>query len=244
MLDILHRYWTLLLVGSWPNGPLGGFAATLILAGAGILISFPLAIGLGMARVSPLSLFRWPATVWVYTFRGIPLIMIIFWAYFVVPAMTGFKVPPFGTALCAIVVYESAFLAEIVRAGLNGLPPGQIEAARSIGLSYGQAMRHVILPQALVNMIPSLVNQFVSTIKATSIVYIIGVEEVTFAAMQVNSVEMTRALPTFLVLAGYYFVACASLTYAAHRIEMYIARRRVQPAGQKPIVADAVEVAG
>ena len=98
MLDILHRYWALFLVGSWPNGPLGGFAATLILAGSGIMISFPLAIGLGMARVSPLGLFRWPATVWVYTFRGIPLIMIIFWAYFVVPVLTGYKVPPFATA--------------------------------------------------------------------------------------------------------------------------------------------------
>jgi polar amino acid transport system permease protein len=70
------------------------------------------------------------------------------------------------------------------------------------------------------------------------------VEEVTFAAMQANSAEMTKALPTFLVLAGYYFVACASLAYAAHRIEMFIARGRVQSAGQKTIVADVVEIAG
>jgi polar amino acid transport system permease protein len=244
MWDILHRYWSLFLVGSWPNGSLGGFAATLILAGSGILLSFPLAIALGMARVSPLALFRWPSTLWVYAFRGIPLIMIIFWAYFVVPLMTGYKVPPFATALCAIVVYESAFLAEIVRAGLNGLPPGQIEAARAVGLSYGQAMRYVVLPQALVNMIPSLVNQFVSTIKATSIVYVIGVEEVTFAAMQANSAEMTKALQTFLVLAGYYFVACSSLTYLAHRLETYLARRRMQPARPVPLATNVVEIAG
>jgi len=102
----------------------------------------------------------------------------------------------------------------------------------------------VVLPQALVNMIPSLVNQFVSTIKATSIVYVIGVEEVTFAAMQANSAEMTKALQTFLVLAGYYFVACSSLTYLAHRLETYLARRRMQPARPVPLATNVVEIAG
>jgi polar amino acid transport system permease protein len=230
MLQVLHDYGMMFLVGSWPRGPLGGFAATLVLAAVGLAVSFPLAICLGMARTSSRRAARWPATAWVYTFRGIPLIMIIFWAYFVLPALTGATVPAFTTALCAIVLYESAFLGEIVRAGLQGLPPGQTEAARALGLSYGQTMRHVVLPQALANMIPSLVNQFVSTIKATSIVYVIGVQEVTFAAQQVNSMEMTHALQTFLVLAAFYFVPCFGLSRLAGRLERGLARKRLRAA--------------
>ncbi len=227
MLDILSQYGTMFLVGSWPHGPLGGFAATLVLAGLGIGLSFPIALVIGLARTSPWRAARWPATCWVYAFRGIPLVMIIFWSYFVLPRLTGVTVPAFVTALCAVVVYESAFLAEIVRAGLNGLPRGQTEAARSAGLSYLQTMRHVILPQALANMLPSLVNQFVSTIKATSIVYVIGVQEVTFAAQQVNSIEMDKALQTFLVLACFYFAGCYGISLLAQRLEQRLNRRRL-----------------
>lgn len=230
MLDILHQYGVMFLVGSWPNEPMGGFVATLILAGLGMLLSFPLALLLALARVSPWRGLRWPATAWVYAFRGVPLVMIIFWAYFLVPVITGTSIPAFHTALCAIVAYESAFLAEIVRAGLQGLPAGQTEAARASGLSYLQTMRHVILPQALLNMLPSLVNQFVSTIKATSIVYVIGVHELTFAAQQVNSIEMTRALQTFGILAAFYFAACFALTRLARLLEQRISHRRLAPA--------------
>jgi len=227
MLDILSNYGVMFLVGSWPNGPIGGFAATIILAGLGVLLSFPLALLIGLARSGSLRWPRYLATAWVYTFRGIPLVMIIFWAYFILPRMTGVTVPAFVTALCAIVIYESAFLGEIVRAGLQGLPAGQTEAARASGLSYAQTMWNVILPQALTNMLPSLVNQFVSTIKATSIVYVIGVQEVTFAAQQINSIELNSALQTFLVLAAFYFVACYVISSLAQMLEQKLARKRL-----------------
>ena len=227
MLDILHQYGTMFLIGSWPNGPIGGFAATLILAGLGLGFSFPIAVVLGLARLSTFEPVRWAASAWVIVFRGIPLVMIIFWAYFIVPVLTGTTVPAFMTALCAIVVYESAFLAEIVRAGIQGLPRGQTEASRAAGLSYVQTMRYVVLPQALTNMLPSLVNQFVSTIKATSIVYVIGVNEVTFAAQQVNSIELTNALQTYLVLAGFYFAACYALSQLAQVLERRLTRRQL-----------------
>lgn len=227
MLEILQKYGTMFLVGSWPHGPLGGFAATLLLAGLGLALAFPIALLLGFARVGHYRAARLLAVCWVTAFRGIPLIMIIFWAYFAVPLVTGMTISAFKTALVAIVLYESAFLAEIVRAGLQGLPRGQTEAARSAGLSYWQSMRFVILPQALVNMIPSLVSQFVSTIKATSIVYIIGVEEGTFVGQQINSIELTSALQTYLILAGFYFVICLTLSRLAKRIETRIQRRRL-----------------
>lgn len=227
MLEILQKYGVMLLVGAWPHGPLGGLAVTLLLALLGLSLAFPIAVLLGFARISHFKALRVAAAAWVAAFRGIPLIMVIFWAYFAVPLVTGMTLSAFKTALVAIVLYESAFLAEIVRAGLQGLPQGQTEAARASGLSYWQSMRYVILPQALVNMIPSLVNQFVSTIKATSIVYVIGVEEVTFVGQQVNSIELTSGLQTYLILAGIYFMVCLALSHAARRIELRIHKRRL-----------------
>ena len=227
MIEFLHTYGMMFLVGSWPNGPIGGFAGTLILAALGLAGAFPFALLIGVARTSDNRAVQWASMAWVYTFRSIPLIMIVFWAYFLLPALTGMEVPPFSTALVAIIVYESAFLAEIVRAGIQSLPAGQVEAARAVGLGYFQTMWSVQLPQALSNMIPSLLNQFVSTIKATSIVYIIGVQEAAFSAQQINSIELTGALRTYLVLALFYFLLCALLSRLAKRLEQHLQNRRL-----------------
>ncbi|VVE44695.1 amino acid ABC transporter permease [Pandoraea eparura] len=226
MYEILHDYLALFLVGSWPNGPLGGVAITLILSALGLVMSFPIAVAIGMAQVSPLRWLRRAAGVWTRLVRGIPLLMIIFWAYFAVPLLVGAEVSAFTTAVCAIIVYESAFLSQIVRAGLEGLPRGQMEAARSNGLSWLQSMRYVQLPQALANMLPSIVNQFVSIIKATSLAYVIGVPELTYSAAQVNTIVLTKPLQTFLVLAAFYFVLCFAISRFAGWLERRIARQR------------------
>ncbi|MCI3207164.1 MULTISPECIES: amino acid ABC transporter permease [Pandoraea] len=226
MYEILHDYLALFLVGSWPNGPLGGVAITLILSALGLVVSFPISVMIGLAQVSP---WRWMgriAGIWTRLVRGIPLLMIIFWAYFAVPLLVGAEVSAFTTAVCAIIVYESAFLSQIVRAGLEGLPRGQMEAARSNGLSWLQSMRYVQLPQALANMLPSIVNQFVSIIKATSLAYVIGVPELTYSAAQVNTITLTKPLQTFLVLAAFYFVLCFAISRFAGWLERRIARQR------------------
>lgn len=227
MMDFLHTYGMMFLVGSWPNGQIGGFAGTLLLAALGLLLAFPFALLIGIARTSGIRSVKTVATIWVYTFRSIPLIMIIFWAYFMLPVLTGMEIPPFSTALCAIVVYESAFLAEIIRAGLESLPRGQVEASRAIGLGYFKTLTSIQLPQALSNMIPSLLNQFVSTIKATSIVYIIGVQEATFSAQQINSIELTGTLRTYLILALFYFLLCALLSRLSKVLETHLYNRRM-----------------
>jgi len=226
MFEILHDYLALFLVGSWPNGPLGGVAITLILSALGLVISFPIAVAIGMGQVSPWRWLRRVIGVWTRLVRGIPLLMIIFWAYFAVPLLVGAEVSAFTTAVCAIIVYESAFLSQIVRAGLEGLPRGQMEAARSNGLSWLQSMRYVQLPQALANMLPSIVNQFVSIIKATSLAYVIGVPELTYSAAQVNTITLTKPLQTFLVLAAFYFVVCFAISRFAGWLERRIARQR------------------
>lgn len=227
MTDFLNTYGLMFLVGSWPHGPLGGFAGTLKLASLGLLGAFPIALCIGIARTSDIKAFKIGSAVWVYTFRSIPLIMIIFWAYFLLPTLIGTDVPAFSTALCAIIVYESAFLAEIIRAGLDGLPKGQVEASRALGLGYFKTLLCVQLPQALTNMIPSLLNQFVSTIKATSIAYIIGVQEASFAAQQINSIELTGTLRTYLILALFYFFLCALLSKLAKVLETHLTNKRM-----------------
>jgi polar amino acid transport system permease protein len=169
--------------------------------------------------------------------RGLPLIMLIFWVYFFLPVFLGQAVSGFSTLLATLVIYEAAYLAEIVRAGIESLPRGQVEAARSLGLSYLQAMRKVVLPQAIYNMVPAMLSQFVSTIKETSLGYVISVHELTFAANQVNSTLLTKPFPVFVVLASIYFVLCFSLTQVARMLEQRVARRRAGTVGGAAPVA-------
>lgn len=227
MYEFLDTYGMMFLVGSWPSGPIGGFAGTLILAALSLTAAFPIALLIGTGRTSEIKIIRSLSTIWVYVFRSIPLIMIIFWAYFLLPTLMETEVPPFWTAVSAIVIYESAFLAEIIRGGLQALPSGQAEAARAMGLGYFQTLFTIQLPQVLSNMIPSLLNQFVSTIKATSIVYIIGVNEAAFSAQQINSIELTGTLRTYLVLAMFYFLVCALLSRLASALESHLNAKRL-----------------
>src|SRR5574343_1491970 len=185
LITIIQDNWVLLMIGQYPNGPLGGLASTLIVSALSIVLAFPCGVLVALARISPWRVLRWPATALVYGARGIPLLMIILWVYFLVPVLIGRNVSGFTTMVCTLVIYESAFLAEIVRAGIQALPKGQMEAARALGHSYLCAMWFVILPQALYNMLPSMLSQFISTIKETTLGYVINVHELTFAASQV-----------------------------------------------------------
>ncbi len=224
-MNLIHDYGVYYLVGQYPAGPLGGVALTLALASLALLLSLPGGLLLGLARVSPWRALRLPVTALVWLVRGVPLLLVIFWAYFFLPALTGIKSGGFQTMLIALVVFNSVYLAEIVRAGIQALPRGQMEAARSLGLGWRSAMRHVLLPQALRHMLPSLINQFVATIKATSLGYIIGLTEVAFIANQINTQVFTHSPEVFGALALTYFVLCFGLSRAAYALERRLSRR-------------------
>lgn len=232
VIDILRDNWLLLLVGQYPYGPLGGIAATLILSMLGILLAFPLSVLLALARLSPFRVLRWPVTALVYATRGVPLLLIILWTYFLLPVLLGHTVSGFATMLCTLVLYEGCYLSEVVRAGIEALPRGQAEAARALGHGYSNRMRYVILPQALYNMLPSMLNQFISTIQETTLGYVINVQELTFAANQINNQLLTQPFQVFFILAVTYFVVCFALTQLAHWLEQRIAVRRRGTAGQ------------
>ncbi len=215
MAELIDTYWLYFLVGQYPKGPLGGLALTVLLGALALVLAFPLGLLFGLARVAPQRWLRWPVTALVYAVRGTPLLMVVFWAYFFLPSVTGHKTDQFSTMLAALVVFDGAYIAEIVRAGIQGIPKGQMECARSLGLGYAAAMRKVILPQATRHMLPSLVNQFVSTLKETSLGYIIGLSEVSFIASQINSQVLTRPTEVYLILGGTYFVLCFGLSRLA-----------------------------
>ena len=226
MLEILQNNWLLFLVGQYPHGPIGGLVMTLFMAALSLALCFPFAIGLALARLSPYRWLRLPATAIVHTVRGLPLIMFIFWTYFFSPLIIGRAVGGVETLVIALVVYEAAYLSEIIRAGIEGLPRGQTETATSLGLRYWPTTIKVVLPQALHNMLPSMVSQFVSTIKETSLGYVISAHELTFAAAQVNNVLLTQPFEVYGILALTYFALCFALTSLARLIERRISASR------------------
>src|SRR5881397_204010 len=130
---------------------------TLRLAIPAIILGFILGIFIGLGRLARSGWVRVPATAYVEFFRGVPLVMVIFWFWFVIPVLLGVPLPEYTVALAAFVVFEAAYLGEIIRAGIQSVPRGQVEAATALGLTAVQSMRFVVLPQAVRNMVPSLV---------------------------------------------------------------------------------------
>ena len=225
-LEMVQTYWLYFLVGQYPEGPLGGLVLTLLLASAGLVLAMPVGLALGLARVSPMRWLRWPVTALVYCVRGVPLLMVIFWAYFFLPSVTGVKTGQFSTMLLALVLFDGVYLAEIVRAGIQAIPTGQLQAAQALGMSRWQSMRYVVLPQALRYMLPSLVNQFVSTIKETSLGYIIGLAELLQIATQINTMVFIMPMQIYLILGLTYFLLCFGLSRLAFYLERRLATGR------------------
>src|SRR5213593_2042168 len=160
MLDlgvIVHNFKFLIVQGFLGIGSFAG--GTLRLAIPAIVLGFALGIVVGLARLANAAWIRVPAVLYVEFFRGVPLVMVIFWFWFVIPVLVGKSLPEYSVALAAFVIFEAAYFGEIVRAGIQSVPRGQAEAATATGLTRAQTMRYVILPQALRNMIPALVTQ-------------------------------------------------------------------------------------
>jgi polar amino acid transport system permease protein len=213
---VLDNFGFLILQGFLGIGSFAG--GTLRLALPAIIFGFILGVFVGLGRLAQSRWINLPATIYVELFRGVPLVMVIFWFWFIVPAVLGKSLPEYGVALIAFVVFEAAYLGEIVRAGVQSVPRGQIEAATATGLSRARAMRHVILPQALRNMIPALVTQFIVLLKDTSLASIIGYVELTKAAQIVNNREI-RPFELYLFIAMVYWLCSYGMSRYARTLE-------------------------
>jgi len=213
-------------IGRYPKGQLGGVGLTLYLAVVSLALSFVGGLVLGLLSVSRNRLLRLGSMAVIQTIRGMPLLMVIFWMFFLLPALLGGGMSAAWTIIAALTLFTSAYMSEIVRAGITGIPKGQTEAAVSTGLSHGQAMFYIILPQALRNMIPSFVNQFVSMIKDTSLAFIVGVSELTQVATQMNNRTMLYPTEIFLFIAVIYFIMCFAFTELSRWLERRLAYRK------------------
>jgi His/Glu/Gln/Arg/opine family amino acid ABC transporter permease subunit len=213
--------WSI-IVQNWPV-LVDGFVNTLKLALIAIVASFLLGVVAGALRLSRHPLLHYPAVVYIEFIRGVPLIMVIFWFYFISPILAGRPLDTFTSALIAFIVFEAAYLAEIVRAGIQSVAVGQVQAAISTGLSQVQTMRHVVLPQAIRNMIPALVTRFIVLFMDTSLAYIIGFRELTRVARIIAEREF-RAFEVFTFIAVVYFVCTYAMSLAARYLE-----RRLRP---------------
>ena len=150
--------------------------------------------------------------------RNLPLLLIIFFTYFGLPQL-GIVTNPTTASIAALVIFEGAMLAEIVRSGIGSVDSGQMEGARSNGMSYGQAMYHVIMPQALHNMIPALLSQFVSLVKDTSLATIIVLPELLYHAQIIYSQNTTYLIPMYVIIAIMYFIVCFCLSTIANYLQ-------------------------
>lgn len=203
---------------------IGAFAGgTLRLALPAIVLGFILGTFIGLARLARSRWVNLPALIYIEFFRGVPLVMVIFWFWFIVPVLAGKSLPEYSVALSAFVIFEAAYLAEIVRAGIQSVPHGQVQAAIGTGLSRAQMMRHIVLPQALRNMIPALVTQFIVLLKDTSLASIIGYVDLTKAAQIVNNREI-RPFELYLFIAVVYWLCSFAMSRYAGYLESRIGK--------------------
>jgi len=220
-LQVITNNFTFLILQGFLG--IGGFVGgTLRLAVPAIILGFILGIFIGLGRLARSRWVHYPATIYVEFFRGVPLVMVIFWFWFIIPVLIGKSLPEYSVALTAFVVFEAAYLGEIVRAGIQSVPRGQVEAAIATGLSHHRMMRYVVLPQALRNMIPALVTQFIVLLKDTSLASIIGYVDLTKAAQIVNNREI-RPFELYLFIAVIYWLCSYGMSRCAQTLEQRLA---------------------
>jgi general L-amino acid transport system permease protein len=218
---------TLVTTDQW-----GGLPLTILLASLSVVGAFPLAVLLALGRTSDLPVIRSLCTVYVELIRGVPLISVLFMASFLFPLFMpeGFSIDVLLRVLVAMILFAAAYLAEVIRGGLQAIPRGQYEAAASLGLGYWQMQRKIVLPQALATVVPGIMNNFISTFKDTSLVTIVSLYELTGSLdLAVNSDPnwMPYKLEGYLFIAAIYFVFCFSLSRYSQWVERQVNRGKV-----------------
>ncbi len=198
---------------------LEGFWVTLKVAFISIILSFIIAALVGTIRFAKIPVISQILAVIVETIRNLPLLLIIFFAYFALPEIN-IKLEIIPAAIIALTLFESAMISEIIRSGLNSIDKGQMEAARSSGLTYVQALKYIILPQALRRMIPPMVSQFISLLKDTSLAVVISLPELTHHAQIIYGQSSSYFIPILLLVAIMYFVVNYTLSIIARRLEL------------------------
>jgi His/Glu/Gln/Arg/opine family amino acid ABC transporter permease subunit len=201
-----------------------GLQMTLVISVVSILLGFIGGILIGMCRISRNRLVYGASTVYVEAFRGTPLLIQIFLIYLGLPQLGIYIDNPLVAGLIALSLNSAAYQSEIFRGGVQSISVGQIEAARSLGMTYNQALLNVVIPQALRNALPPYTNEFITMIKDSSLVMTIGVLELTLRGKLISATT-GQSIPVLLFVAILYFV----MTFSTSRILRYVERRFAIP---------------
>ncbi len=201
---------------------LSGVQLTLIVTAAALSSGLIVGLIVALARMSKRRWLQVPAIAYIEVFRNTPALIQLMWVYYCLPILTGLEMSAAASATFALAVNGAAYIAEIIRGGIQSIDRGQTEAARTLGMSHAQAMRRIVLPQAFRRMIPPFVNESVSILKFSSLVSVLGVADLTYQA-QVLSTTTFRPIEIFTFIAIVYFVLCTALSYFARRLEIRLA---------------------
>jgi glutamine transport system permease protein len=197
---------------------LSGLTVTIEVTVISLILATILGLAFGMLSISTNKVLKLVATIYVDIIRGTPLIVQAFFIYFGLPAVLEVKIPAFAAGILAISLNAGAYMVEIFRAGIMAVDKGQMEAARSLGLPYGKTMKLVILPQAIRKMIPAFINQFIISLKDTSLLSVIGIRELTQSG-EIIIASNYRSFETWSFIAIFYFVIIMALTYTTRAME-------------------------
>lgn len=210
-----------------PTRVWGGFMVTIILSYVGIVVSLPMGVLLALGRRSTLPVIKIICVIFIELVRGVPLITVLFMATKMLPLFlpNSMKIDDFLCVLIGVAIFASAYMAEVIRGGLQAIPKGQFEGADSLGLGYGQKMRLIVLPQALKMVIPGIVNTFIGLFKDTSLVYIVNMFDL-LGAIRRNFSDANWITPqtpmSGLIFAGFVFwIFCFGMS----RYSIYMERR-------------------
>lgn len=195
-----------------------GLAVTCEVTAAALAIALVLGFIIAVLKVVPCRPLRVLLDFYTSIFRGVPLIVLLFMAYFATPQLTGYKISMFVAGVITLGLNGSATVSETARGGIEGVDRGQYDAARAIGLPYGTMMRMIIIPQALRSVIPALVNEVITVLKSSSLVATIGLMDMMRAAQSVQALTY-RAFEPFLLVAAVYYLIVMALTWFGRALE-------------------------
>lgn len=195
-----------------------GIKNTILISLVGVVLGSILGSLIALLKISKIRPLQWIASIYIEFLRGTPMLVQVFIVFFGTTAALGLDISALICGTIALVINSSAYIAEIIRAGINAVDKGQTEAARSLGLNYRQTMQSVVMPQAIKKILPALGNEFVTLIKESSIVSTIGVSEIMFNAQVVQGISFDPFTP-LLVAALLYFLLTFALTRVMNFIE-------------------------
>lgn len=195
-----------------------GLTDTVLVSLCAMLLSVCVGLLVAMAGLSSRPWLKRMSRVYVEVFRAIPLLVLLLWVFYGLPVIIGLQLGVFATGVLAMALSDSAFEAEIFRAGIQSVPPGQIEAGKSLGLPWALQMRLVVIPQAVKVILPALGNQFVYVLKMSSLISVIGLSELTRKANELNVSEY-RPLEIYTLLVAEYLALILLVSYGVRQLE-------------------------